>query len=382
MTNSTPINNLANIDTNILESIKSKKHSVVSFNDNPQVFNSIGNVMVNELKVADEKGNMCQKLPEETVLKYAPADRDKDIRLFPSNSINKNVYITSDNKYIRLYADKKCRIRANEESYSTVDKPESDLFNPNLSLQNKLGSNTNFTFVPYNNYQNAHYYKITDVPLNTPRLPQFYIKDKSKKDSDKGVYLNKQFVEYDDNRGSVCRKLPMTNPTDYNLKLDYRFQPLANDFNREVGVDRFPDELNTKANATNLDGTPVKFVPITIYTDVVRDVNDNVFDKKGNLVEKDENNEPIINDDDTDVSCGNIYEGDKIIYPPGAPPPTRAGYTLNDKFPNDSIPDSKPNQRIRITPLPYTKVTNYGTIVANRSNSLYYELKDEKGLLD
>jgi hypothetical protein len=370
VTNSTPIN-LAITDANILQSIKSKKHSVVSFNDNPQVFNKSGNIMVNELKETDEKGNMCQKLPEQSVLKYDPADTYKVIRPRPSNSINKNIFISSDNKYVRLFADKKCRIRANEESYGTVSKPESDLFNPNLSEQAKLGSTTNFTYVPYNNYQNAHYYKITDIPFNTPRLPQFYIKNKST-----GVYLNKQFVEYDDNRGTVCRKIPTTNPTDYNLKLDYNFQPLATDFNREVGVDRFPDELNTNANATNPDGTPIKYIPISIYTDVVRDINDNVFDKKGYLIEKDEKNEPIINDDDTDVTCGNIHTNDKITNP------ISGGYRLKDNFPNDSIPDAKPNQMNRYTPIPYTKVSNYGTVVADRSNSLYYELKGEKGLLD
>jgi len=371
-TNSRPINNIANVDTNILQSIKSKEHSVVSFNDNPQGFNRQGNVMVNELKLKDEKGNMCQILPEQTVLKN-------------DNTINKNIFITADNKHIRLYADKKCRIRANEEAYATVSKPESDLFNPHLSEQAKLGSNTNFTFIPYKSYQNAHYYKITDVPINTPRLPQFYIKDKGT-----GNYLNKQFVEFDDGRTdvdpitkltipkSVCRKIPMTNPTDYNIDLDYRFQPLKDDYltGREVGIDRFPDELNTNANATKPDGTPIQFLPISVYTDVVRDVNDNVFDKAGNLVKKDENNEPIINDDDTDVTCGNIYTNEIIT-------PMSAGYKLSDKFPADSIPNATPNQKVRYNPIPYTKVHNYSPfVISDRANSLYYELKEEKGLLD
>jgi hypothetical protein len=375
-TNSRPINNIANVDTNILQSIKSKEHSVVSFNDNPQVFNRQGNVMVNELKLKDEKGNMCQKLPVQSVLKN-------------DNTINKNIFITADNKHIRLYADKKCRIRANEEAYATVSKPESDLFNPHLSEQAKLGSNTNFTFIPYKSYQNAHYYKITDVPINTPRLPQFYIKDKGT-----GNYLNKQFVEFDDGRTdvdpitkltipkSVCRKIPMTNPTDYNIDLDYRFQPQPGDalltgkYGREVGIDRFPDELNTNSNATNPDGTPIKFLPISVYSDVVRDINDNVFDKAGNLVEKNENNEPIINDDDTDVTCGNIYTNDNTKYP------ISAGYRLKDKLPNNSIPDATPNQATRYIPLPYTRTHNYGTLVADRAKGLYYELKTEKGLLD
>jgi len=357
ITNSTPVDILK--DTNILESIKSKRHSVVSFNDNPQVFNRMGNVMVNELYEKDIKGNMCQKLPVQT-------------DLTDSNSINKNVFITADKKYVRLYADKKCRFRANEEAYATVAKPEPDLFNPHLKEEIKFDT-TNFTFIPYKDIHNAYYYKISDVPINTPRLPQFYIKDKNT-----GKYLNKQFVEYDDNRGTVCRKIPMTNPSDFKNKknLDYRFQPLAKDSNREVGIDRFPDELNTNANATNPDGTPVENIPISIYTDVIRDINDNIFDKKGNMVEKDEFNEPIINDDDTEVTCGNIHTTDNTAYP------ISGGYRLEDKFPNDSIPDAKPNQKIRYSPIPYSKVKNYGTIVADRANTLYYELKEEKGLLD
>jgi hypothetical protein len=357
------------INPNILDNIKNKKHSVVSFNDNPHVFNHMGNVMVNELYESDAKGNKCIKLPEQTILK-------------DNNSINKNVFITADKKYVRLFADKKCRIRANAESYATVNKPESDLFNPNLREDIKLASNTNFTFVPYNSYQNAHYYKISDIPINTPRLPQFYIKDKST-----GKYLNKQFVEYDDNRGTVCRKIPMTNPTDYNIHLDYRFQPMPGDATltgsngREVGIDRFPDELNKNANATNPDGTAIPFIPITIYSDVVRDVNDHIFDKRGNLVEKDGNNEPIINDDDTDVICGNIHTNDNTKYP------ISGGYKLNQKFPTDSIPNAAANQKFRYNPIPYTTVHNYGSVeagapVAHRSNSLYYELKSEPGLLD
>jgi hypothetical protein len=360
------------LNSNILDSIKNKKHSVVSFNDNPHAFNRSGNVMVNELYETDRKGNPCQKLPEQTVLKN-------------DNTINKNVFVTADKKYVRLYADRKCRIRANEESYAIVDKPESDLFNPNLTEQTKLGSTTNFTFIPYKSYQNAHYYKITDVPINTPRLPQFYIKDKN---SD--MYLNKQFVEYDDARTyidpktnstvlkSVCRKLPMKNPTDYNITLDYRFQPLKDDYltGREVGIDRFPDELNTNANATKPDGTPIEYLPISVYTDVVRDINDDVIDKNGNKVQKDENNEPIINDDDTDVTCGNIYTNE-------IKRPMSGGYKLSDKFPADSIPNATPNQKVRYNPLPYTKVHNYSPIdISDRANSLYYELKEEKGLLD
>ena len=368
------------INPTILDNIKNKKHSVVSFNDNPHVFNRIGNVMVNELYETDGKGTMCQKLPQQTILKN-------------NNSINKNVFITADKKYVRLYADKKCKIRANEESYATVNKPESDLFNPNLREEVKLSSTTNFTFVPYNSYQNAHYYKILDIPINTPRLPQFYIKDKGT-----GKYLNKQFVEYDDSITDIdpktnlpipktfCKKIPMTNPTDYNIDLDYRFQPMPGDATlngrngREVVIDRFPDELNKNANATNPDGTAIPFIPITIYSDVVRDVNDQIFDKKGNLVEKDENNEPIINDD-TIVTCGNIHTNDNNKYP------ISGGYKLNQKFPSDSIPDAGTNQKFRYNPIPYTTVHNYGSVeagapVAHRSNSLYYELKSNPGLLD
>jgi hypothetical protein len=170
----------------------------------------------------------------------------------------------------------------------------------------------------------------------------------------------------------------MTNPTNDNIHLDYRFQPLPEDNSngREVGIDRFPDELNTNANATNPDGTPVNFLPITIYTDVYRDINDNVIDKKGNIVEKDSNNEPIINPDNTDVICSNIHTNDNTKFP------ISGGYRLNEKFANDSIPNSRPNQRVRYTPIGYSKVKNYGTIVADRANSMYYELKDEPGLLD
>ena len=362
VTNSSPID-MNKETTSILESIKSKKHSVVSINENRFVFNSPGNVMVNELYEKDSKGKICQKLPDESFLKN-------------DNSINKNIFITADNKFVRLYADDKCRIRANEESYAIVDKPEADLFLPNF--RDTLGSNTNFTFVRYNNYQNAHYYKITDVPINTPRVPQFYIKQS-------GKFVNKQFVEYDDARvdkdnrpTTVCRKIPMTNPTNDNIHLDYRFQPLPGDNpnGREVGIDRFPDELNTNANATNPDGTPINFLPITIYTDVYRDVNDNVIDKKGNIVEKDSKNEPIINPDNTDVVCSNIHTNDNTKFP------ISGGYRLNENFPNDTIPNSRPNQRVRYTPIGYSKVKNYGTIVADRANSMYYELKDEPGLID
>lgn len=364
--NSTPINKE---NENILESVKNKKHSVVTFNKNKLRFDSPGNIIVNELFEPSE-GKGCLPLPYETILHN-------------DNSINKNVFVTSDNKYVRLYADKKCRYRANEEKYATVDKPEADLFSPNY--RDKLET-TNFTFVPYREYQNAYYYRISNVPLNTPRLPQFYIKDKST-----GVIKNALFVQYDEVREihddekdvSVCREIPTTNPTGRNNHLDWNFQPLPTDakvderYGREVGIDRFPDDLNTNSNATDSNGKPVKTVPVTIYTEVYRDINDNVIDKKGNIVEKNSNNNPIINDDDTDVTCANIRTNDLLVRP------MSGGYKLgSNKMVNGSLPNAVDNQKIRSTPLPYTAFKNYGTRIANKSNSLYYELKPEKGLLD
>ena len=113
---------------------------------------------------------------------------------------------------------------------------------------------------------------------------------------------------------------------------------------RETGVDRYPDAKNTKTNSD-------KFVPITIYSDVLKD-------KEGNVI-KDENNNP---------TCDNIY----------TPSIQNGGDKLKDgphKYPTS-------NQHYRYTPVPYTKVHNYGTVVADESNSMYYELKGVPGILD
>ena len=329
-------------DPNILDQIKNKEYSVISINQKPGSLNpdldppierheKVANIKVSELKnirALDGTGK-CTPLPPSVVLK-------------PGNTINKNIFVSqTKGQHIRLYADRRCRIRANEEAYAVVNPPRDNLFYPNYT-----GTDTEFTFVPYQSYQNAHFYRITDQVINTPRLPQFFIK--RKEDAyDVKFYKNKQFVEYVDTEPVVCREIPNDFPEDFpNLNLDYRFQARADDSNtgRETGVDRFPDEKNNRTNAT-------KYTPITIYTDLIKDKNSNVV--------RDVNDNPF---------CTNIY--------------TPSIINLGDKIKNGPHKYPTSNQQIRYTPIPYTGVRNYGTTISNKSNSLYYELKNETGILD
>jgi len=304
-------NSKVEIPGNILNQIKNKEASVVSINENIGAFNPSGNIIVSELK----SDGTCRRLPDISILK-------------PGNPINKNIFVTGK-KNIRLYANSKCTIRANEEAYADVKKPEPDLFSPNISPADIPDPNNVFTFVPYKSHQNAQYYKVNDTKINTPRIPQFYIK-KSSDTYDN--YINKQFVEYEDRLPSVCREIPTTNQTDFVNRLDYHFIPKETDKNtgRETGIDRFPDENNTISNAPG-----VMYQPITIYTD---------------------------------SNCKNIY--------------TSSIRNSGDKLKNGSNTPPGPNGQYRYTPIPYTKIKNYGTVVAEKTNSLYYELKNEPGLLD
>jgi hypothetical protein len=315
---------------NILDQIENKDYSVVSINQKPWTTNKISNITVSELKNIRTLTNTgaCTPLPPSIVLK-------------PGNTINKNIFISKvPGQHIRLYSDRRCRKRANEEEYGAVNPPRDNLFLPNYT-----GKDTEFVFVPYQKYQNAHFYRITDQPLNTPSLPQFYIK-KKEHPYHADYYSNKEFVEYDDAEPAVCRKIPTDFPEDFpNYSLDYHFQPKDTDAitGRETGVDRYPSSKNPVNAAKN--------TPITIFTDVKKDENDNII--------KDVNDNPF---------CTNIY----------TPSIINGGYKLKDG-PN-KVPTS--TQHYRYTPIPYTRVVNYGTEIADETNSVYYELKGQPGILD
>jgi hypothetical protein len=314
---------------NILDQIKNKDYSVININDKPNSFDKTSLIKVTELKnIRTISGTgACTPLPPSIVLK-------------PGNSLNKNIFVSRvKGQHIRLYADRKCRKRANEEEYADLNPPKNDLFYPNYT-----GTDTEFTFVPYQSYQNAHFYRITDQVMNTPGLPQFYIKTKGDPYSPY-FYRNKEFVEYDDSDPTVCRSIPTDFPEDFpNYSLDYHFgsKPTDVDDKRETGVDRFPVSKNTKVVTKN--------TPITIYTDVVKD--------SGNNTIKDVNGNP---------TCANIY----------SPAIVTGGFTLNDGHKPPT-----PDKQARYTPIPYTKVVNYGTSVANKTNSLYYSLRKEPGILE
>jgi hypothetical protein len=304
----------ADIPGNILNEIKNKDYSVISINENSNTFHNKGNIMVTKLN----GDGTCHPLPESSILK-------------PGDKLNKNIFVTGNKntgkKYVRLYANDRCTIRANEEGYATLKNPESDLFSPNLNDKSKPDPDTIFTYVPYNEIQNAHYYKINNTEINTPILPQFYIKNK-----ESNTFINKQFPEYEESNPYACREIPTKNPTNDNNELDYNFAPTNTDAKisdlkgREVGIDRFPDENQSKS------------APITIYTS--RD-NDH---------------------------CYNIYtpsvinSGDKIGDGPHKPPTK--------------------SEQVRYTPIPYTKIHGYGKVIAEKSNSLNYQLKNEEGILD
>ena len=329
---------------NILDEIKNKDYSVISINEKPGAVpanswfrrnrrnyntqNKSAKITVSELKnirTLDGSG-ACTPLPS--------------IVLNPGNTINKNIFVSNvKGQHIRLYADSKCRKRANEEEYASLNPPKNDLFYPNYT-----GTDTEFTFVPYQKYQNAHYYKITDQVLNTPNLPQFYIKKKNDPHEPR-FYQNKAFVEYAEGDPPVCKKIPTELPDEFpNYSLDYHFGPKPTDVDseRETGVDRYADARNIK-NA-------VKNTPITIYTEVLKDDSNNVImDVNGN------------------PTCINVYTP-AIMY---------GGYKLKDGF----IPPTS-DTYTRYTPIPYTKVANYGTNIANKTNSSYYELKAVKGISD
>lgn len=312
-------------EPNILDQIKNKDYSVISINDIPNSFNKTSNIKVTELKnIRTINGTgACTPLPP--------------IVLKPGNTINKNIFVSKvKGQHIRLYADRKCRKRANEEEYADVNPPKNDLFYPNYS-----GTDTEFTFVPYQSYQNAHFYRITDQVINTPGLPQFYIKKKGDPYSPY-FYKNKEFVEYDDANPAVCRNIPTEIPEDFpNYSLDYHFQPKETDptTGRETGVDRFPASKKATTNT-----------PITIYTDVLKDGYNNVI--------KDVNDNP---------TCTNIY----------TPAIVNGGYKLSDGH----LP-STTDKHTRYTPIPYTNVINYGTTIANKTNSIYYSLRNEPGILE
>jgi hypothetical protein len=317
---------------NILDQIKNKDYSVVSINDKPGTLpgtiNKTSNITVSELKNIRTLSNTgaCVPLPPSIFLK-------------PGNTINKNIFISKvPGQHIRLYADRKCRKRANEEEYAAVNPPRDNLFLPNYT-----GKDTEFVIVPYQRYQNARFYRITDQPLNTPSLPQFYIK-KKEYPYHPDYYSNKEFVEYDDSEPAVCRKIPTGFPEDFpDYSLDYHFQPKDTDQvnGRETGVDRYPSSKNPVNAAKN--------TPITIFTDVLKD-GDNII--------RDVNDNPF---------CTNIY----------TPSIINGGYKLKD---GPKVPTS--TQHYRYTPIPYTKVVNYGTKVAEETNSVYYELKGQRGILD
>ena len=234
---------------NILDQIKNKDYSVININDKPNSLEKTSNIKVTELKnIRTISGTgACTPLPPSIVLK-------------PGNSLNKNIFVSRvKGQHIRLYADRKCRKRANEEEYADL--------NP------------------------------TDFPEDFP-----------------------------------------------NYSLDYHFgsKPTDEDDKRETGVDRFPVSKNTKVVTKN--------TPITIYTDVLKD--------SGNNTIKDVNDNP---------TCSNIY----------SPAIVTGGFTLNDGHKPPT-----PDKQARYTPIPYTKVVNYGTSVANKTNSLYYSLRKEPGILE
>ena len=317
---------------NILDQIKNKDYSVVSINDKsgtlPESLNKTSTITVSELKNIRTLSNTgaCVPLPP--------------IFLKPGNTINKNIFISKvPGQHIRLYADRKCRKRANEEEYAAVNPPRDDLFLPNYT-----GKDTEFVFVPYQKYQNARFYRITDQPMNTPSLPQFYIKQKGLPYQAK-YYSNKEFVEYDDAEPEVCRKIPTDFPEDFpDYSLDYHFQPKDTDqaTGRETGVDRYPSSKNPVNAAKN--------TPITIYTDILKD-GDNII--------RDVNDNPF---------CTNIY--------------TPSIINGGDKLKNGANKVPTSNQHYRYTPIPYTKVGNYGTKIADETNSVYYNLKGHPGILD
>jgi hypothetical protein len=319
-------------DPNILDQIKNKDYSVVSINKRDEAQNNKeGNISVWELKnIRTLSGTgACTPLPRSIFLK-------------PGNTINKNVFISQvKGQYIRLYADRRCRIRANEEEYAALNPPRENLFSPNYN-----GKDTDFAIVPYQRYQNAHFYRITDQPMNVPRLPQFYIKPKAA-NYDPNLYSNKQFVEYEDTEPAVCREIPKNIPEDFpDYSLDYHFLSKETDggVGIERGVDRFPDAKNTRTNAT-------KYIPITIFSDVLKDSKNDII--------RDENDNP---------TCANIY--------------TPSIYYGGDKLKDGAHKPPTSSQQVRYTPIPYTKVHNYGTNIAHKTNSMYYELKGQPGILD
>ena len=83
----------------------------------------------------------------------------------PSSKIpdvtQKRVYISTpgDTRNLRLYADKECDTRANEETYMKKTKI----------------NNQNILYFPVTRQQNATYYKINDTVPNEPPLPYFML---------------------------------------------------------------------------------------------------------------------------------------------------------------------------------------------------------------